>query len=148
MSRDTSMLSAHPARHGRRLSTRRAWFILFGGPLAWFAQLCLGSMLASWPCFAGMERLVAPLPGYHWTRGAAVALMLLATITSALAGALAWRTFDAVCDESVGDTDMFAAIGRGRTRFVALWGVILGVSFAIVSPLTLLAFVLVPRCAG
>jgi hypothetical protein len=39
-------------------------------------------------------------------------------------------------------------MGAGRTRFLALWGVLLGSAFAIAAAMTAVAFILLPRCAG
>ena len=39
-------------------------------------------------------------------------------------------------------------IGAGRTRFLALWGMVLGVGFALAAAITAVAFIVLPRCAG
>lgn len=105
-------------------------------------------MLSDWPCFPNIARRQSPIDGYDWTHLAA----LLLVVGSALAAAYtAWRAsakLREVEDEKEGGHDDLAEIGHGRTRFVALWATWLGVSFAVVSLLTLVAFLMVPRCLG
>lgn len=148
MSRDRSSLSHHPAPHADRLSTPAASFILLTGPLAWFVQLCTGFMLLSWPCYPGDIRLVEPLAGYGWTRLAALLVLLACALLAAASGAFAWRKYQEVREEREGGHADLIHIGHGRTRFIALWGAILGVGFTLTTLATLAGFALVPRCIG
>ena len=148
MTREQSGLSHHPAPHGDRLSTGKAAFLLFTGPLAWFAQLCIGYGLMSWPCFPHDEKLMAPLAGYEATRAIALVLLLACAVLAAVSGFVALRTLREVKGEREGGHEDLIHIGHGRTRFTALWGAILGLGFAITTLATLAAFALVPRCAG
>ena len=125
-----------------RLQTARALFIVFGGPAAWLAQLCIGSAMASWPCFPGPERLAAPLAGYGWTAGLAIVLLFVATAVAAAAAALAWGRYRQSARASG------AGVAGGRNRFLTLWGTIMGTGFAAATLVTLLAFAWVPRCGG
>jgi hypothetical protein len=118
--------------------------MLFTGPLAWFAQLCLGTALMSWPCFPYDQRLAAPLDGFGWTRGIALILLLACAVLAAVAGYVSWSTLLGIAARGDGKPDP----GRGRARFTALWGVLLGIGFSLATLATLVAFALVPRCAG
>lgn len=138
-------LSHHPAPKGNPLSTARAGFLLITGPLAWFVQVCIGDSLLSWPCFPLDTRLEAPVPGYEGTRVIALVLLLLCATLAAASGMAAWRTLRAVMDETEDD---HVHIGRGRTRFIAMWGMILGFGFTIATLVTLAGLALVPRCVG
>lgn len=138
----------HPAPKSDELSSARTTFLLTTGPLAWLAQLAIGYGLLSWPCFPLDLRLDAPLPGYEGTRAVALLLLLACAVLAAASGIVAWRTLRAVMDEKQGDHRHLIHIGHGRTRFVALWGVILGFGFSIATLATLAGFALVPRCAG
>jgi hypothetical protein len=148
MSPGPESLSHHPAPHARKLSNARAFFILFGGPLAWFVQFNLGVMLSGWPCYPSERRLAAPPPDYDWTRTGAVIVLGLGVLVALAAGFSAQLMLRRVRDEVEGGHAELAEIGHGRTRFIALWGVALGYGSAIAAALTLVAFLLVPRCAG
>jgi len=137
-----------PAPQGHRLSPLGASLLLYTGPLAWLLQLTIGEVLTSWPCFPGPEHLEAPLPGYDWTRIAAILLLIVCALAAWSAGFAAWRVFRSVRDEGKSGHDTLAEIGDGPTRFIALWGICLGFGFGAVTLLTLAGFALVPLCLG
>ena len=138
----------HPAPHRDRLPAWLASVLLYTGPLAWYVQLNVGFMMTSWPCFPGMERRRVPLAGYGWTRAGAVVLLVLCAAVACAAGFAALAKLREVRDELEGDHAALAEIGHGRTRFVALWAACLGLGFALTTLLTLVAFIMVPRCLG
>ena len=145
MSRDPYAIDRRPPAAAVKLSSLTAFFIVFGGPIAWFVQLCAGEILTSWPCFPSMERLAEPVAGYHWTRAAAVVLLALCAVVAVAAGLLAfaiWRRVNHAAARQPEDP------AWGRTCFLALWGTMTGIGFAIATLVTLVAFIWLPRCAG
>ena len=138
----------HPAPDRDQLPGWTASVLLYTGPLAWLLQLCVGEMMTSWPCFPDMDRREAPIAGYEWTWLAAIAILILCAMTACLAGIFAWRKFGQVRRESEGGHDALVEKGHGRTRFVSLWAAYLGFGFALATLVTLVAFLLVPRCLG
>jgi len=138
----------HPAPHADKLSTGHAFFILFAGPVAWFAQLCGSVALLGWPCFPTTDRFAIPVAHFGWTRAAAVGLLLLCLAVATASGIAALAKFNEVRGEKEGDKTALIEVGHGRTRFVALWGVILGFSFAVAIALTGAPFLMVTQCAG
>ena len=141
-------LTHHPApkRHAVRL--HESFFALFGGPIAWFVQLNVGFALASQPCFRNGERTVMPQWMPDWTWEAMIALMILACAVALLAALVSWRAWARTGDEAAGDHRHVLEVGSGRTRFLALWGVVLGTGSALATALTAVAFFFLPRCAG
>jgi amino acid transporter len=148
MSADHSVLSQYPAPPRHQLALSSAMFGLIGGPLAWFVQLCAGYALASGPCFAQSQRATQPLEGFAWTWPAMIALLIAGVIVALAAFAVSYRTFVRTRDEAGGDQHHLMEVGAGRTRFVALWGMLLGSGFAVATALTAVAFLVLPRCAG
>jgi len=145
MTRDPYAADRQPPPRAERLSSLTAFFIVFGGPIAWFIQLCAGEMLTSWPCFPSMDRLPEPIAGYHWTRAAAVIVLVLCAIVAIAAGLVALSTYRRVSDAERRRPEDPA---WGRTCFLALWGTMTGIGFAIATLATLVAFFWLPRCAG
>lgn len=133
-----------PLRRGPGLSAGWSAFMLFTGPLAWFAQLCTGTALMSWPCYPYDQRLAAPLDGFHWTRGIALILLLACAGLAATAGYVSGSTLAEIRARGDGAPDP----GRGRALFTVQWGLLLGIGFSIATLVTVVAFALVPRCAG
>ena len=74
MTPDHASLSQHPAPQRDEVSVLESTFGLLGGPAAWFAQVCVGYALASWPCFPREKHHLLPEPGYAWTSTALLAV--------------------------------------------------------------------------
>lgn len=138
----------HPAPHANKLSTAQAMFILFGGPLAWFAQLCGSVALVGWSCFPTTDHFAMPVAHYAWTRSAAILLTVACLAVALVAGSVALAKFRQVRDEKRGGKAELIEVGHGRTRFTALWGVMLGFSFAVAIAATAVPFLMVQQCAG
>jgi hypothetical protein len=136
---DDAALTHHPAPQRHRVAMFESVFGLIGAPLAWLLQLDVGYALASWPCFPKDQRGLVPVAGFAWTWPAMIIGMGAAVAIALAALGVSWRAFRAT------ETEL---AGGGRTRFLALWGMWLGGSFALATLLTSVAFMLLPRCAG
>jgi hypothetical protein len=62
--------------------------------------------------------------------------------------AISMRAFNRTRNEARGGAHHVMEAGAGRTRFLALWGMVLGAGFAVAAAITAVAFIAVPRCAG
>jgi hypothetical protein len=138
----------YPAPYADRVKTHESFFGLFGGPLAWFVQLCAGYSMASEACFHDGSRALAPSPGQQWTWPAMTLVAAAAVLIALLSLLVSWRAFKRTRKEAQGDSRHLAEVGSGRTRFLSLWGMILGAGFAVAAALTFIAFFTLPRCAG
>jgi hypothetical protein len=148
MTANSYHMKQHPAPHAARVKLYESFFGLFGGPLAWFIQLCAGYALATQPCFVDGARASQPLAALHWTWQAMVALMVVAVAASLVSLVLSWGAFKRTALEVGRDQGDLMETGSGRTRFLALWGMVLGGSFAVATAVTAVAFITLPRCAG
>ena len=138
----------HPAPHAERVKLHESFFALFGGPAAWFIQLCAGVALADQPCFVEGARAVAPLQSAAWTWPAMIVLMVIAAVVALLSCLVSWRAFQRTRHEAPGDDAHLMESGSGRTRFLALWGILLGAGFTLATAITAVAFITLPRCGG
>ena len=77
-----------------------------------------------------------------------VALLIAGVLVALVACLVSWRAYARTRDEAGGDHRHLIEVGAGRTRFLALWGMLLGAGFAVATSLTAVAFLLVPRCDG
>jgi hypothetical protein len=141
-------MTHHPAPLADRVSLHASLFALFGGPVAWFLQLCGGYALASQPCFIDGDRSWSPAVGLQWTWRAMIASMLMAVMVALIALIISWRAYRRTQSEAPGDERSVMEVGVGRTRFLALWGIVLAGGFSCATALTAVAFVLLPRCSG
>ena len=137
-----------PAPHANRVKLHELFFGLFGGPLAWYLQLIAAYGFASQPCFRGGLRMAMPLPTLQWTSSAMTLAVAAAVVVALLSLLVSWRAFRRTQEEAAGRTAHLAEMGAGRTRFLALWGVLLGSAFALATVMTAVALITLPRCAG
>jgi hypothetical protein len=143
-----SRSTPNPALHAHSVAVRESFFALFAGPIAWFLQLCVGYGLASEACFRDGTRTVAPVSSLQWTWPAMILITFAAVIVGLLSMLASWRAFSRTRAEATDDSHRLLESGSGRTRFLALWGMMLGGVFALTAAMTFLAFVTLPRCAG
>lgn len=148
MSTQDTTLNHHPAPHRDKAPVFQSGFGLLGGPLAWFVQLCVGYALSSWPCFSHDERRVAPLNGYEWTWAALGGVSLAALVVAIAALYVSANIYRRTRNEQRGNHWHLLEVGSGRTRFLALWGMIGGGGFAIAISFTAVGFFILPRCGG
>jgi hypothetical protein len=136
------------ASQAQRAKLHESFFGLFGGPIAWFLQFCAGYALASEPCFRAGERLATPVPALQWTLLAMLLSMAAGIAVALLSLIVSWRGYRRTNDEASGETANLVEAGVGRTRFLSLWGMLLGSAFALATTMTGVAFLTLPRCAG
>jgi len=148
MKTDSYHMGRHPAPHAERVGLHESFFALFGGPTAWFIQLCGGYALASQPCFVNGMRTAEPSASLHWTWPAMVILMAAAVAVALVSLAISWQAFKRTKQEASGDEQHLMETGAGRTRFLSLWGIVLSGGFAVATAITAVAFTTLPRCAG
>jgi hypothetical protein len=149
MSVPHSALTAQmPPRHSTSYS---AWiagaFGLVGGPAAWYLQLCAGYVLASGPCFPHDTRRPTPLDGFAWTWPALIAILIFGVLVALAAFWVSWRTLNRV-QHGPSEKHPVLEANIGRTRFLALWGMVYGAGFALATLVTAVAYIVLPRCAG
>ena len=138
---DRHGMSHHPAPHRDRVALWETVLGLAGGPLAWFVQLCASYGLAATSCYAGPER------GFESQPGAGIVIVYLVCLAAAVAGAVvSLLVYRRTRNEKEGGTEELFERGHGRTRFLALWGILLGAGFGAVILLNGVALLGVPAC--
>jgi hypothetical protein len=124
-------------------------FAVFGGPLAWFAQLYGGFALASQPCVVDGMHMTEPLADAQWT-GPAMIVLISASLLVALGSfAVAWQSFNRAQTTAPGMQQRDPSdAGLGRSRFLAVWGMLLAGVFTLATAMSAIGFFMLPRCAG
>ena len=137
--------TVHPSPHRDRVSPGWLFVYLLAGPLAWFVGLIVNYAFASYACFPGSERRSTLLAGWDWV-STSVPLVHLAGIAIAIvAGLGAWRAWSATRHEASGH---LLDIGEGRSRFMSVWGALGCALFTLLIVFNLIAYAMVPPCAG
>jgi hypothetical protein len=141
----TAGASLHPAPAARGVTLAALWFGLFGAPAAWSLQLLVSYALVAHGCYPRSVPLTAPLVG--GVRTIALVASLAALAVGLAAGATAWRSWRASCHEHRGDHSALLEIGEGRTRFMALAGMLVAAVFLLAIVMNAVPLFLVPACA-
>jgi hypothetical protein len=116
---------------------------LFAGPLAWFAELNIGYVLATHPCFPTDQRLIVPALQWDWTHPALFSVAGVCLLIALWGLLSSW----AASRRESGTLHSTTAAGS-RSRFAALWGVAFGAGFFVATLLTGVGLILLPRCGG
>jgi hypothetical protein len=145
----------HPAPDRARVPLGAIWFGLAGGPVAWSIQTLVSLPVAAHACYPRLTPLSSP--AFGGVRGVVFLLGVMAFTVSALAAAVAWRAWSRTRQEQhhssgVGarHTESVALLetGEGRTRFMALAGVMTSVAFLLMTAAHAATLFLVLPCAG
>ncbi len=141
-------LTHSPAPEGDRLGLGQMAFAIVAAPLAWFVLVCAGEALASEPCFPGAYRYAVPLAGLQWTWPALIALLALCVLVAVAALGVSWRMYAATRSEEAGKHAGLLDEGTGRSRFMALWGLLYSAGFCVATLFSLASYIALPRCGG
>ena len=145
---NTPVVALHTQPRAEQGELHESFFALFAGPLAWLVQLYAGYVLASQSCFPGSERRLTLPAHLVWTRPAIAAVVVAACLVSLLALASSLRSYRRSTDAMRPDADEVSRTAAQRTCFLALWGGIFGAGAALGSVLILVAYFVLPQCAG
>lgn len=111
----------HPAPHRAQASLLSLWVGLALGPLAWFLQLMIDTAILGNVCDTGTVPRAGGLGSVQPIVLAVDAVTLLLVIVAAV---VAWRTWRRTAREQAGDSHDLLASGTGRTRFMAMAGLL------------------------
>lgn len=139
-------LPEHPAPHRHRVAPWTAWFALVAPPLAWSLQLAVNVTLFGHGCYPNDVPLAAPL--WPHLREIALAVEAVATLACAAAGMLALRNWRRTRREKAGSEAHLLGGGDGRTRFLAMVGMLLAALFLFAIGLSTLNLATVAACGG
>ena len=137
---------AHPSAHRRRVSGRVVAFGLLGAPAAWSPQLLVNAALDAHGCYPRDTPLDAPV----WPQAAALmgGLELVAVLLCVAALGCAWAAWRRTRDERPGSAHRLLEAGDGRSRFMALSGLLTSALFLLAVLLSAFNLVVLPACGG
>ena len=122
---------------------------LFGGlsvtPLAWSVHLLICYSLAAHACFPKDLALAAPL--WPHLRAIVAGVTVMAWVVAVFGCVLALANWKATRKESDASAHSVLSTGDGRTRFMALCGLMVSGVFAIALVFTSFGVLWVPECA-
>lgn len=147
--------SAHPAPARNDVSPGLLWFGLVGGPAAWTVQTLVDLAVASHGCYPRLFPLAAPV--LAGLRGILVVVSLTALVVCIIAALVATRTWSRTrhehqantgAGEKHGPSAALLETGEGRTRFLALSGLMTSIVFTIAVLAHTISIFIVGPCGG
>lgn len=145
----SSSLPRSPSPHRDGVHKGALLAFVWAGPVAWAAQLLCNFALASHTCFPQPATpLTQILPGWQRVWAALLIVNALAAAVAIAAAVMSLRHWYRAREEASGSShDAFEA-GEGRTRFLALCGVMNGFGFLAAIGFNTIALFVVPQCIG
>jgi Na+/melibiose symporter-like transporter len=137
----------HPAPGRHRVSSTQLWFGLLGAPLAWSLQAVAAAAINSASCI--MPRDQNAPEGIQAGSAAWMGILVLSVLMLALAVVAfftAWRSWSAVHAHETGEEDELLETGEGRTRFMAMAGMLLGGIFILLIVMNFVTLFIMPQC--
>jgi hypothetical protein len=144
MAADTLLDTKHPAPEREKASLLSLSFSLAAPPLAWSIQSIAGYGLSSEACYPGDTPRSAPLYSELWSmlltiNGVALLLGLLGIL-------IAYRNWRATRRETGGNHVVLIERGDGRTRFLAMCGLLVSGGFVVATLFTSVTLFISPLC--
>ncbi len=136
--------TGHPAPQRARVSLTALVIGLTGAPLAWSIQIVVGYAIAAYACYPQRMSLAAPIVAD--LKGQLAMLSLAAILLAAICTLVGYRSWRASRDEQAGDHHALLEHGEGRTRFMAMCGLVTSAGFLVVLIFTSVVLVLVQPC--
>jgi hypothetical protein len=136
----------HPAPHRARVGRWTTWFSILGAPLAWSLQLLINASLSAHGCYPHDVPLAVPLWGH--LDAAAAGVEAVAAAVCFAAGFAAWLNWRRSRGEKAGNAHHLVESGDGRTRFMAMVGMMTSALFLIATGFAALNLTTVPACGG
>ena len=117
-----SARTAHPSPHRERVGLWAMWFCIVGAPAAWSLQQLIAPTLFAHGCYPKDVPVATPIWGN--LRSVALAVELIAIVVCVVAGFTAWRNWGRTRGEKEGSGHHLIEAGDGRSRFMAMVGLI------------------------
>lgn len=138
----------HPEPHPGAASRTLLFTALLGGPIAWMLQLCIGYGLTAQTCFPREAPHPGGLAHLPWVWPTSLALNLLALAVALAATGLSCWIWRRTRNHDPGAYAGLIEAGEGRTRYLAVWGIWLGLWFAVDIAFNTIAMFEVATCGN
>ena len=134
----------HPAPRMHRIGLPTLWFGLFGAPAAWAAQLIGNYALMGHFCYPRDTPLASPTFGGVRALAIVISAVLLLVAVTALVVAL--HSWGETRYRRTAEHHEVAEIGEGRTRFMAMSGILVSGIFVYGVVMAAVPLITMPVC--
>jgi hypothetical protein len=144
MAADTLLDSKHPAPERDKVSLAALSFSLAAPPLAWSIQSIAGYGISSEACYPGDAPLLVPMISGLWP--ILLTINGVALVIEVLGFSIAYRNWRVTRRETGGDPGQLIERGEGRTRFLAMCGLLVGAGFIVATLFTSVSLLIAHLC--
>jgi hypothetical protein len=134
----------HPAPERAKAGLLSLSFSLAAPPLAWSIQSITGYAISTRACYPKDTPLIIPL--LSGLRPLLLTINAAALLITVLGVAIAYRNWCATQRETGSGLEQLIQCGEGRTRFLAMCGMLLGAGFLVAILFTSVTLLLSPLC--
>lgn len=134
----------HPSPDRYQVSTWKLWISMLGVPLLWIAQIATSEIAASYACYPHDMPLDTPL--WQWLTPLLIGISAASLLLAIICMWLAYTAWKQSRHEDKGSEKHTVDIGEGRTRFLAMVGLLSSGLFLIAILFTACALWLVSPC--
>lgn len=145
-SSDSTTVDAHPAPHREHVGLVAIVFVTLAPPIAWSIHLLTNYAFSSHACYPAGVPLLNPAFGFAWVRWLLIAIDLAGVVICCFAALAAYRLWTVSARELEETGAPLMEIGEGRTRFLAIWGVLIGLGFALAIIFDFIGLWIIPIC--
>jgi hypothetical protein len=138
--------TTHPAPHRHRVGIAALLFGIAAAPMVWSTQMLSSSSLAGYVCYPHAAPLSIPLWG-GW-RPVLFAIAGVSIAVAVFGGLVSLRNWRRTFQERPGSAHHLLDLGEGRTRFMAMGGMLISGLFVYAILFGLTALWLVPPCGS
>lgn len=142
---DPSQISLkHPAPHRYRVGLTALFFGLAAAPVAWNAQLLFSVALSAHACYPRDVPLLLPIWSKLW--GILLVIGGIGIVLAIAGGLVSWRNWRRTFEEAAGSAHHLLDVGEGRTRFLAMFGMLTSFLFTLALLFATAGVFVVPLC--
>ncbi len=134
----------HPAPHRDRVGLSALWFGIAAAPLAWTVQQLFSSTLAGYACYPHADPRTSPV--WNGLSPVLLAITAAAFVIALSGGGVAWTSWRQTRWERPGSGHHLMETGDGRTRFMAMCGMLTSTVFVIALAFGTTVLYVVPLC--
>ena len=138
------MSTGHPGSHRHNVPLAVLVFGLAAAPLAWLAQTSFNYLVASRACYPFDARKLQVVVDGLWP--VSVIATVVALVIGIVAAIVSWRAWRATHEEHHGGGHQAIEVAEGRTRFLALCGVMISGLFVAAVVFNAVGLFVVPPC--
>ena len=132
--------STHPSPHRGRVSLAALWFGICGAPFAWIALELSSYVLSMGVCTSQANANT----GGVWT--AMLVASIVAGLIALVATVVAINNWRQTRHESAGSAHNLLEVGEGRSRFLAMFGLLTSAGFIVAFIFSATTLLVVPLC--